>query len=83
MRFVHSRCAGLDVHKKSVSACIRIRQGRKTIIETAVFGTFTRDLERLRDWLSAHNVQQVAMESTGCSGFRCGTYSNAPKRIDL
>ena len=65
LQFVHSRCAGLDAHKKSVSACIRIRQGKKTIIETAVFGTFTRDLERLCDWLSAHNVQQVAMESTG------------------
>ena len=65
MQLLHSRCAGLDVHKKSVSVCARIQQGNKTIIETAVFGTFTRDLERLRDWLSAHKVQQVAMESTG------------------
>ena len=65
MQLQHSRCAGLDVHKKSVSVCARIRQGNKTSIETAVFGTFTRDLERLRDWLAAHKVRQVAMESTG------------------
>jgi transposase len=65
MESVHSRCAGLDVHKKSVSACIRIQEDNKTITETAMFGTFTRDLERLRDWLIAHKVQQVAMESTG------------------
>jgi transposase len=65
MESVYSRCAGLDVHKKSVSACIRIQQDNKTISETAMFGTFTRDLERLRDWLISHKVQQVAMESTG------------------
>jgi transposase len=62
---VYSRCAGLDVHKKSVSACIRIQHGNEAITETAVFGTFTRDLERLRDWLTGHKVRQVAMESTG------------------
>ena len=65
MDFVYSRCAGLDVHKKSVSACIRIQEGKKTITETAMFGTFTRDLERLRDWLVGYKVEQIAMESTG------------------
>lgn len=65
MESIYSRCAGLDVHKKSVSACVRIQQGKKATTEIAMFGTFTRDLERLRDWLIAHKVQQVAMESTG------------------
>lgn len=65
MESIYSRCAGLDVHKKSVSACIRIQKGKQAITQTAMFGTFTRDLERLRDWLIAHQVQQVAMESTG------------------
>ncbi|MCU1301915.1 MAG: family transposase [Candidatus Sulfotelmatobacter sp.] len=65
MELVHPCCAGLDVHKKSVSACIRIRQGNTTITETAMFGTFTRDLERLRDWVRNHKVKEVAMESTG------------------
>jgi transposase len=65
MELVYQCCAGLDVHKKSVSACIRIQQGNQTRVETALFGTFTADLERLRDWLQQHGVQQIAMESTG------------------
>lgn len=65
MKMLYSRCAGLDVHKKSVSACIRIGEGRKTSQETRTFGTFTADLEGLRDWLVEHKVNQVAMESTG------------------
>jgi transposase len=59
------RCAGLDVHKKSISACIRITNGNQTRKETATFGTFTTDLERLRKWLEEHQVNQVALESTG------------------
>jgi transposase len=62
---LYNRCAGLDVHKKSISACIRISQGQQTKKETATFGTFTADLERLRDWLMEHRVNHVAMESTG------------------
>lgn len=67
MKLLYRRCAGLDVHKKSVSVCVRIRvRGQKEAeIEEAVFGTFTQDLERLRDWLRQHKVKQVAMESTG------------------
>lgn len=67
MKPLYRRCAGLDVHKKTVSACIRIRhRGSKEVeIHEAVFGTFTADLERLRDWLKKHKVKQVAMESTG------------------
>lgn len=66
MRILHRRCAGLDVHKKSISACIRIRaHGQKLETHTAVFGTVTQELERLRDWLKQHKVKQVAMESTG------------------
>jgi transposase len=67
MKLLYRRCAGLDVHKRTVSACIRIRRhGSKQVeIHEAVFGTFTADLERLRDWLKEHKVKQVAMESTG------------------
>lgn len=65
MNVLYSRCAGLDVHKKSISACIRIGQGQKVIQETERFGTFTAELERLRDWLRERRVTQVAMESTG------------------
>ena len=65
MELLYSRCAGLDVHKKSVSACVRISIAGRTQKETAVFGTFTAELEQLRAWLEKHKVTHVALESTG------------------
>ena len=67
MKLLYRRCAGIDVHKKSISVCVRRRvAGKKEAeIEEAVFGTFTQDLERLGQWLRERGVQQVAMESTG------------------
>jgi transposase len=63
---IYRRCAGLDVHQKSISVCVRMRTARdKFATETAVFGTFTHDLERLAEWLYEHRVRHVAMESTG------------------
>ncbi|SRR6266542_1060002 len=61
MRVVHERCAALDVHKKTVVACAMTAQGR----ETVTFGTMTRDLIRLAEWLTERGVRVVAMESTG------------------
>jgi transposase len=58
-------CAGLDVHKKSVSACIRIPEGNNVRSEIATFRTFTADLECLSNWLEEHRVRRVALESTG------------------
>src|SRR5262245_35836625 len=55
------RCCGLDVHKKTVAACVRV--GETQHIRT--FGTTTAELLALRDWLQAHGVTHVAMESTG------------------
>ena len=60
------RCAGLDVHQATVMATVRIPDaddGRQVITET--FATTTAALLTLRDWLQAHGVTQVAMESTG------------------
>jgi transposase len=67
MRILHRRCAGVDVHKRPVSVCIRIRRSgaSKTEVLSRVFATFTEDLERMRDWLREHKVCDVAMESTG------------------
>jgi transposase len=67
MKILYRRCAGIDVHQKSISVCVRRRQqGKKEAeIEEAVFGTFTQDLERLGEWLKERKVRQVAMESTG------------------
>jgi transposase len=66
MQEVHERCAGLDVHKKSVYACViwSEAQGKKRQ-EVRSFGTMTTDLLGLADWLREHGVRQVAMEATG------------------
>src|SRR5438132_307533 len=61
MQAVHERCAGLDIHKKTVVACVLTGSGRS--IRT--YGTMTRQLEALADWLAAEQVSHVAMESTG------------------
>ena len=66
MDVVHSRCAGLDVHQATVVATARVpgeRGGRRIVTQT--FGTMTADLLTLRDWLQAHGVTHVALESTG------------------
>src|SRR5437879_10686924 len=59
------RCGGLDVHKDTVVACVRVPArggGREQSIQT--FGTTTAQLLALRDWLVAHGVTRVGMEST-------------------
>jgi transposase len=60
------RCAGLDVHKKTVAACVRVPgpDGERRQ-ETRTFSTMTDGLLALRDWLCAHGVRVVGMESTG------------------
>ena len=61
MDIIHTHCAGLDVHKKTVAATI-IVPGKK---ETRTFETMTSDLLALSDWLTTEGVTHVAMESTG------------------
>jgi transposase len=66
MNVVYSRCAGLDVHKKTVVAAIIVPRGKRAWQkETRTFGTMTADLLELSDWLQAYEVTHVAMESTG------------------
>jgi transposase len=66
MEQVIERCAGLDVHKATVAACVRTPgTGRIRRQEVRTFGTTTADLLALRDWLCAHGVTHVAMEATG------------------
>ena len=60
------RCAGLDVAKDEVVACVRVpdgQGGRRQEVRT--FPTFTSGLEALADWLTAEGVTQVVMEATG------------------
>jgi transposase len=60
------RCAGLDVHKAQVTACVRVPgPGRSFVEHVGEFATTVQALLTLRDWLRAHAVTQVAMEATG------------------
>jgi transposase len=64
MEVLYPRCAGLDVHKDSVVACVRCVTaplGR----DVRTFGTTTRELFELADWLESHGCTHVAMEATG------------------
>ena len=65
MEVMNKRCCGLDVHKDTVVACLMIREGGKVHKEVRTFLTMTLDLVVLHDWLKAHEVTHVAMESTG------------------
>jgi len=61
MRVIHERCCGVDIHKKLVVVCAVTPEGR----ETKSFGTMTKELLLLADWLRERSVTHVAMESTG------------------
>ena len=66
MQVVNERCAGLDVHKRQVVACIRMpgEHGKSSgVVRT--FGTTTPQLLELLSWLTDHRIGKVAMESTG------------------
>jgi transposase len=65
MDVLHPRCAGLDVHQKSVVACRRRTSNGKVRRETQSFGTTTAELVRLTAWLTTHACTHVALESTG------------------
>lgn len=66
MEVILGCCAGLDVHKDSVEACVRrIGAGGKVEYEVRHWSTTTRELVAMADWLSSLGVTHVAMESTG------------------
>jgi transposase len=65
METLHERCAGLDVHKDTVVACVRIASGRSAQRELKTFATTTVELLALHDWMREHAVTHVAMEATG------------------
>ena len=66
MQVVYSRCCGLDVHKDSLTACVLVfdEHGRRQVRKKE-FPTYWQQLQRLKLWLYANQVQHVAMESTG------------------
>ncbi len=64
MEVLYPRCAGLDVHKDTVVACVRCVTAPKAH-EVRTFGTTTRELLELSDWLESFGCTHVAMEATG------------------
>jgi transposase len=66
MQVIHERCAALDVHKKTVVTTIMKTQADGSVQEwTRTFLTMTADLLALDDWLRSHDIEVIAMESTG------------------
>jgi transposase len=65
MEVIHARCAGLDVHKETVVASVRIARASEVKRDSRTFGTTTGALLALLDWLAAYEVTHVAMEATG------------------
>ena len=66
MEVLHEHCAGLDVHKKTVVACVlHSATGGTTVRETRSFSTMLPDLERLRGWLVEEGCSHAVMEATG------------------
>jgi transposase len=62
VEIVHPNAAGLDIGAHEIYACVPPDREGPTV---QAFGTFTPDLNRLADWLVAHQIDTVAMESTG------------------
>ena len=65
MQVTYEKCAGMDVHKDSVYVCVAKSAEGGVTKEVRTFGTTTRELLRLREWLEAEGVTHGAMESTG------------------
>jgi transposase len=66
MEALVKRCAGLDVHKETVAVCVRVMEEDGRVTKTVrTYGTMTRSLLELSDWLAESGVTDVAMEATG------------------
>src|SRR5262247_4873265 len=65
MEVLYPRCCGLDVHKETVVACLRLVIDGKVVKEVRTFSTTTAGLMALSEWLTQNNCPQIAMEATG------------------
>jgi transposase len=72
MEVMYPRCAGLDVHKETVVACVRLVEGGKISHSVRTFATTTANLIELGEWLEANGCTHVAMEQRVCTGIRYG-----------
>ena len=65
MEVLHAHCAGLDIHKETVVACVRHMSRGKVKTEVRTFATMTGTLLDLSAWLATEQVTHIAMEATG------------------
>src|SRR5262245_52650103 len=67
MEVQYERCCGIDVHKKTVVACVIVPGARRGGVEkeTQTYATMADDLGALGQWLQSKGVTHIAMESTG------------------
>jgi DNA-binding protein H-NS len=65
MEILHSDCAGLDIHKDSVVACVRQPRNGTAVASVKTFKTTTLQLMQMSDWLSAEGCTHIEMEATG------------------
>ena len=66
MEVLHERCAGVDVHKKEVVVCSKVRNAAGQVeMQKRRFATMTADVLGMLDWLKGLGVTHVVMESTG------------------
>ena len=65
MEVLYPRCCGIDVHRQTLVACVRLQTQRRKQTEVQSFGTTTAEILRLHRWLTEHGCTHVAMESTG------------------
>ena len=72
MEVLHPRCAGLDVHKETVVACVRIVSGGEVTRAVRTFETTTARLIELAEWLEANGCTHVAWRRPGFTGSRSG-----------
>jgi transposase len=65
MDVIHARCAGLDVHKHTVVACVRVTTAGRAQHEVRTFATTAAGLRGLQEWLVAAGCTHAVLESTG------------------
>jgi transposase len=65
MEVLYPRCAGLDVHAQSITACVRVAAGQEVSYQHRTVAATTAGLLELADWLAAAGCTHVAMEATG------------------
>jgi transposase len=65
MEVMYPNCAGLDVHKETVVACVRLAAGNEASQLVRTFATTTAGLIELGEWLEENGCTHVAMEATG------------------